>query len=249
MGKGGWNDGISAEILKSIPWRALQKIIKAFRLRYLGLNEQRRNWGVAEEHHCAYSQEKDGGICIQSVLAKFVLWMPLFCAGNGAGRRRGKRQELGRYTQLWVRRRKKCDGNLECHSTLGSSSSKREWWPELGFVTYSLGVKQASDNVSPENLSLVMKEMGIDPILASGFWESRLEASMTLAPRKQGSLEYLLTVPSNTEGRRVRAYSTWWWGVSSGQCKKNGKTCGWYQDKRKWKWSRRGKSESHDLRW
>ena len=29
-------DGISAEILKSIPWRALQKIKKAFERRYIG---------------------------------------------------------------------------------------------------------------------------------------------------------------------------------------------------------------------
>ena len=38
--------------------------------------------------------------------------------------------------------------------------------PELGFIACSLDVKPAFDNVSPENLSLVMKEMGIDPILA-----------------------------------------------------------------------------------
>ena len=42
----------------------------------------------------------------------------------------------------------------------------REWGPELGFIACSLDVKPAFDNVSPENLSLVMKEMGIDPILA-----------------------------------------------------------------------------------
>ena len=33
-------DGISAEVLKSIPWRALQKIRKAFEMRYLGQNKE-----------------------------------------------------------------------------------------------------------------------------------------------------------------------------------------------------------------
>ena len=33
-------DGISAEVLKSIPWRALQKIRKAFEIRYLGQNKE-----------------------------------------------------------------------------------------------------------------------------------------------------------------------------------------------------------------
>ena len=33
-------DGISAEILKSIPWRALQKIKKAFEMRYTGENKE-----------------------------------------------------------------------------------------------------------------------------------------------------------------------------------------------------------------
>ena len=35
----------------------------------------------------------------------------------------------------------------------------REWGPELGVNTCSMDVKQAFDNVSPENLSLVMKEI------------------------------------------------------------------------------------------
>ena len=43
------------------------------------------------------------------------------------------------------------------------AAAAREWGPELGFITCSLDVKQAFDKVSPENLSLVMTEMGIDP--------------------------------------------------------------------------------------
>ena len=40
----------------------------------------------------------------------------------------------------------------------------REWSPEVGFITCSLGVKQAFDNVSPVCQSL--KEVGIAPTLA-----------------------------------------------------------------------------------
>ena len=43
------------------------------------------------------------------------------------------------------------------------AAAAREWGPELGFITCSMDVKQAFDKVSPENLSLVMTEMGIDP--------------------------------------------------------------------------------------
>ena len=46
------------------------------------------------------------------------------------------------------------------------AAAARQWGPQLGFLTCSLDVKQAFDNISPENLSLVMKEMGIDRILA-----------------------------------------------------------------------------------
>ena len=46
------------------------------------------------------------------------------------------------------------------------TAAAREWGPELGAITCSMDVKQAFDNVSPENLSLVMKEMDIAPVLA-----------------------------------------------------------------------------------
>ena len=39
-GKAGGIDGISAEILQSIPWRALQKIKKAFEMRFIGRNNE-----------------------------------------------------------------------------------------------------------------------------------------------------------------------------------------------------------------
>ena len=39
------------------------------------------------------------------------------------------------------------------------AAAAREWGPELGVITCSLDVKQAFDNLSPENLSLVMKDM------------------------------------------------------------------------------------------
>ena len=47
-----------------------------------------------------------------------------------------------------------------------TAASAREWCAELGFITCSFDVKQAFDNVSLENLSLVMKEMEIAPTLA-----------------------------------------------------------------------------------
>ena len=46
------------------------------------------------------------------------------------------------------------------------AAAARELRPELGFITCSMHVTQALDNVSPENLSLVMTEMDIAPVLA-----------------------------------------------------------------------------------
>ena len=46
------------------------------------------------------------------------------------------------------------------------AAAAREWGPELRVITCSLDVKQAFDNVSSENLSLVMKDMKIAPVLA-----------------------------------------------------------------------------------
>ena len=37
-----------------------------------------------------------------------------------------------------------------------------------------MGVKQAFDNVSPENLMLVMKEMGIAPVLAAAILREQI---------------------------------------------------------------------------
>ena len=63
---------MSAEILRSIPWRALQEIKKAFGLRYIGQNKewtevhwskQRGRKNMVEKRH--------RGICVQSVLAKW----------------------------------------------------------------------------------------------------------------------------------------------------------------------------------
>ena len=44
------------------------------------------------------------------------------------------------------------------------AAAAREWGPELGVIFCSMDMKQAFDNVSPENLSLVMKEMDIAPV-------------------------------------------------------------------------------------
>ena len=49
-----------------------------------------------------------------------------------------------------------------------------KWGPELGFITCSLDVKQAFGNFPRENLSLVMAEMGIDPILAQAILREQI---------------------------------------------------------------------------
>ena len=54
------------------------------------------------------------------------------------------------------------------------AAAAREWEPELGIIACSLDVKQAFDNVSPLSLSLVMKEMGIAPVLAGAILREQI---------------------------------------------------------------------------
>ena len=70
-------DGISAEILKSIPWRALHKIRKAFEMRYLWQNKEKfETWlsniiVLIPKKKMNRLEGQTGGICVQSVLAKW----------------------------------------------------------------------------------------------------------------------------------------------------------------------------------
>ena len=54
------------------------------------------------------------------------------------------------------------------------AAAAREWGLELGVLTCSLDVKQAFRNVSPENLSLVMKDMKIAPVLAEAILREQI---------------------------------------------------------------------------
>ena len=113
-----------------------------------------------------------GGICVQSVLAKW-------CCGC-----------LSTLLEMELRELGKRDKSLEDVHIFGfeegrsmteifmairlMAAAAREWCPELGFIACSLHVKQAFVNVSPLNLSLVMKEMNIDPTLAGALLRERI---------------------------------------------------------------------------
>ena len=47
-----------------------------------------------------------------------------------------------------------------------------------------LNAKQAFDNVSPENLSLVMKEMNIAPVLAGAILREQIGGTYDIASKK-----------------------------------------------------------------
>ena len=69
-------DGLSAEILNSIPWRALQKFRRTFELRYQGLNrEEIETWLrniivlIPKKRIINKLEGQTRGICVQSVVA------------------------------------------------------------------------------------------------------------------------------------------------------------------------------------
>ena len=80
-------DGISAEILKSIPWRTLQKIREAFEVRYLGQNKEEIGAWLDHEQIGEADERK---MCAERA-SKVVLRLPHHLAGNGDERSGKKR--------------------------------------------------------------------------------------------------------------------------------------------------------------
>ena len=68
------------------------------------------------------------------------------------------------------------------------AAAAREWGPELGVITCSMDVKQAFDNVSPENLSLVMKEMDIALVLAGAISRKQIGGKYEHLPTRNKGL-------------------------------------------------------------
>ena len=67
------------------------------------------------------------------------------------------------------------------------TAAAEEWGTDLGVIACSMDVKQAFDNVSPESLSVVMKEMGMAPMLAGAILREQIGGeAMASAYRKQG---------------------------------------------------------------
>ena len=105
-------DGILAEILTALPWRALQKIENASELRYEGQNkEDIETWLrniivlIPKKKMIERLEGHTRGICVQSVLAKWYCGCPSILMEMEM-RNIGRRNKGGRISTLW--RRKKC---------------------------------------------------------------------------------------------------------------------------------------------
>ena len=70
-------------------------------------------------------------------------------------------------------------------------------------------MKQACDKVSPEELSLVMKEMDIAPVWAGAILREQVDGTCDIRfqERRISGIPFMIS-PSNREEGRVRAYST-----------------------------------------
>ena len=87
---------------------------------------------------------------------------------------------------------KKCDGDIHYHQTLGSSSERV--WSLAWICCLFFGCEnRLFDNVSPLNVSLVMKEINIAPKFGWSDFEEAGPRHMTFASKKRGSRTFSLT--------------------------------------------------------
>ena len=89
--------------------------------------------------------------------------MPHHFTGNGI-EERGKQDT--RWDEIHTFGFQEGRSATEISTAIRLSAAARERGPQLCIITCSMDVKQAFDNVSPENLGLVMKEMNMAQLLA-----------------------------------------------------------------------------------
>ena len=83
------------------------------------------------------------------------------------------------------------------------AAAAQEWRADLGFIACSMDVKQIFDNVSPESLSLVMKEMGTAKMLAGSILREQIGGIQDICFKKT-----TVTGKPSEEGRNAHACST-----------------------------------------
>ena len=141
-------------------------------------------------------------IWVNGVLARWYCVCFLFFFGHGIEQSEKKETRVGAVSIHLAERRQK--RNWFFHSRQIHGGVSREWGSELGVFTCSLNLKQSFDNVSPENLCLVMKEMDIVLCWLKWSWGNKLVANMTFPSKKQGSLAYRWQVhQTNRKGESV----------------------------------------------
>ena len=109
-------------------------------------------------------EDQTRGICVQSVLA-MLMEMEMMNVG-----RRDKEWE-NVHTFGYEEGRSATDIPTAIRLM---AAAAQEWVADLALVVCSMDVKQAFDNVSPESLSLIMKEMDIAPMLAGSILREQL---------------------------------------------------------------------------
>ena len=171
-------EGISTEILKTLPWRALQNIKNAFELRYKGQNKEDietclRNIIVliAKKKVIEMLEGQTRSICVQSVLAKWYCGCLTILMGM-------EMKNVGRRDKVWenldIFGIEEGRNATEILAAMRLMAAAQEWGADLGLVACFMDVKQAFDNVSPESLSLMMKEMDIAPVLAGAILREQI---------------------------------------------------------------------------
>ena len=99
---------------------------------------------------------------MQSCSGKVVLWMSYYFDGDGK-RNVGRRDKEWKNLHTFGFEEGRSATEIPAAIRLMAAGAE-EWGTDLGVIACSMYVKQAFDNVSPESLSVVMKEMG--PMLA-----------------------------------------------------------------------------------
>ena len=107
------------------------------------------------------------------------------------------------------------------------AAAAQEWGADLGLIACSMDVKQAFDNVSPESLSLIMKEMDVAPMLAGAILREQIGGRYDICFQETRVSGIPFDKSIKQGGKESPSLFNMMMRVSSNHCRKSGRKKRW----------------------